>query len=520
MSVTRKTEVSPIDGTPVKRMFLSIISDYDLQTGLCELVDNALDLWMVGGRKKRLAITIKLDVERQLISVYDNAGGIKQDELHLLVAPGGSRNDPNAELIGIFGVGGKRASIALGERVEIKTRYHKEQTFELDITREWLESPDWELARYEIPDISQGTTQVEISHLRKPFSQQNIDELLTHFGETYAWFIERDCAIEVNGTAVGPLTFNHWAFPEGFPPHSAVFDADLGTEGAIAVDITAGLIWDRNAEQENYGVYVYCNHRLIIRALKTRDVGYFVTTEAGVPHSDASLCRAIVQLQGPAKLMPWNSSKSGINIGHPAFQQLRPALIRLVSHFSSLSRRLRHDWDKTVFPFRDGVVERIDSDDIKAGKRLNLPPLPRVNKAQADQLKTRNKKEIKDKPWTLGIVEAMAALKIITRQRLETKNRIALILLDSNLEIALKEYVVHQKTLFPPHQFTDAKIQQLFQKRNDVIDAVVQKTPIPTILLDKARHYYGLRNKLIHERATVDITNTDVENYQSTVEEI
>jgi sensor histidine kinase regulating citrate/malate metabolism len=111
MPTTRKTEVTPVDGTPVKRMFWSIISDYDLQTGLCELVDNALDLWTVGDRKKPLTIKVSLDVDRQLIAVRDNAGGIKRGELHLLIAPGGSRNDPDAELIGIFGVGASERAL-------------------------------------------------------------------------------------------------------------------------------------------------------------------------------------------------------------------------------------------------------------------------------------------------------------------------------------------------------------------------------------------------------------------------
>ncbi len=44
--VTFKTEVGLLDGTPEKRMFWSIIADYDLRTGMCELVDNAIDIWM------------------------------------------------------------------------------------------------------------------------------------------------------------------------------------------------------------------------------------------------------------------------------------------------------------------------------------------------------------------------------------------------------------------------------------------------------------------------------------------
>src|SRR5215216_1402612 len=99
--VTRKTEVGPLDGTPVKRMFWSIISDYDLKTGLCELVDNALDFWKSSARHPSLKIKIHLDPARQLISIIDNAGGVREDNLDLLITPGGSNNDPRAELIGI-----------------------------------------------------------------------------------------------------------------------------------------------------------------------------------------------------------------------------------------------------------------------------------------------------------------------------------------------------------------------------------------------------------------------------------
>jgi hypothetical protein len=123
-------------------------------------------------------------------------------------------------------------------------------------------------------------------------------------------------------------------------------------------------------------------------------------------------------------------------------------------------------------------------------------------------------------PWTLGLVEAIGAVDIIARQRLETKNRIALILLDSSFEIALKEFIVHRDDLFPRSQYNDAKIKQLFSNRNLVIDEISLRVSIPKGVLDRARHYYGLRNKMIHERATVDITETDVNNYRSAVQEV
>lgn len=519
--VTRKTEIESIDGTPKKRMFWSIISDYDLKTGVCELIDNAIDLWMIAKQQNDLCVQIFLDVDRQLISIKDNAGGVAHEDLWLLVAPGGSRNDPDAEIIGIFGVGSKRAGVALGEQVIVKTRHGPGQTFQIDITKDWLESPDWEIPAYEIPDIASGTTEVEISHLRKSFSATDVERMILHLGETYDWFLRlKGSWIEVNGNTVAPQSFGSWAFPPGFEPRSANFEMDFMSNDKIRVEITSGLIRDRLPDMDNYGVYFYCNHRLIVKELKTREVGYFITAEAGVPHPDASLCRVIVRLDGPAKLMPWNSSKSGINFDHLAFKKVRPTLIQLVSHFSSLSRRLKDDWDGKVFRYSTGKIQQVDPAEIDTGKRLILPPLPSVYKPRFEQLKARNKNQIHDQPWTLGLVEAVAAIEIIVRKKLETKNRIALILLDSNFEIALKEFVVHRTDLFPPAKFNDAAIKALFKDRRQVIAAVSQKVVIPKKLLDKVAHYYDLRNKLIHERATVDITDTDADNFQQTIEQI
>jgi hypothetical protein len=316
-----------------------------------------------------------------------------------------------------------------------------------------------------------------------------------------------------------PQVFDRWAYPQGFPPRSAAFKIKLGTE-EVSVTVTAGLITDRNPELENYGVYIYCNHRLIVKELRTRDVGYFVTAEAGVPHPDASLCRAIVHVQGPAKLMPWNSSKSGINPGHAIFQRLRPTLIQLVAYFSSLSRRLKNEWDEKVTSYTTGNIEQARTAEISPGRRLNLPELPRVNKPQVEHLKANNKKTLKDAPWTVGLIEAMAAVDVITRQRYDTRNRIALILLDSNFEIGLKEFIVHSPKLFPPHIYNDAKIAQIFSRRSDVIKEVSAHVTFSTTLLAKVQHYYGLRNKLIHERATVGITENDITNYRATIEQV
>jgi len=518
-TVTRKTEIELLNGTPEKRMFWSIVNDYDLQTGLTELVDNALDIWIGTKNRKPLKIELILDSDRQMVTLVDNAGGVPRENLRLLVAPGGSINSPEGESIGIFGVGSKRAVVAIAEHVSIKTHHSGDGSFQIDITREWLESSDWELPAYQIPEIDEGTTRIELSQLRKSINTSEDAVLRSHFGETYEWFLEiENCSIFVNDIKVEPQAFDRWAYPPDYPPRAATFQISPDGAGNINVDISAGLISDRSAELNNYGVYIYCNNRLIIKELKSREVGYYIVSEAGVPHPDASLCRAIVRLNGPAKLMPWTSTKTGINFGHAAFAQLRPTLIQLVSHFSSLSRRLKDDWNTNVFRHATGEVQQIPAADITSGKKLVLPPLPRVQKPYFEQLRANNKKQIEAKPWTLGLVEAVAAVDIIGRQRLTTANRIAMILLDSNFEIALKEFIVHRIDLFDPISYTDAKIAEIFKSRHKVIQTVTDKIPLRADLLERARHYYNVRNKLIHERATVGIASEDVENYRNVIQ--
>jgi hypothetical protein len=257
-----------------------------------------------------------------------------------------------------------------------------------------------------------------------------------------------------------------------------------------------------------------------VKELRERDVGYFISSEAGVPHPDASLCRVIVSLSGPAKLMPWTSNKSAINYDHEVFRDIRSHIVQLVSYYSKLSRRTKDDWPSKVFKFDRGEIEGLTPEDATPAGKLKLVPLPRVNKSNIDILRTKNASILKAEPWTLGLLEAMSAVDDMVRKKLHTKNRIALILLDSNFEIALKEFIVHRHDLFSPKTYNDIYISKLFKDRNDVIDEVAAKMPSIKLYVSQIKHYYLMRNKLIHERATVDIPEYDISNYRVIIETV
>lgn len=520
-SVTRKITLKTIDGTPKKRLFLSIISDYDLKTGLCELIDNALDLWIRNNKNPKITISVTLDYDRQFIQVSDDAGGVPEDQTELLIAPGASRNNMGEALIGIFGVGGKRAGVALGELVEIRTRYKKEKSLQIDLSAEWIESSSWEIDIYEIPPIAPSTTTVDITKVRQGFDKSDVEHIRQHLGETYSWFIKEGCSIVLNDSPIIPLHFDSWAHPPAHPPRIARFSIEPSSGKNLDVTITGGLILDRNPELDNYGVYFYCNNRLIVKDLKVRDVGYFVPSEAGVPHPDASLARVIVEFCGPAELMPWNSSKSGINFSHPAFLSIRQRIIDFSSYYTQVSRRLKSDWDGSILRYATGIVEEVDPGEASSTKKKILPKPPSTKSPnRIDILQKSNKKILQNEPWTIGLIEAMGMIDVISKQKFQTKNRTALILLDSNFEISLKEFIVHRKDLFPSYKYDNVKLAQLFGNRTNVIKEVTTHVPLPNTLLRKINHYYDLRNNLVHQRATVPVSDRDIEDYRIVVERV
>jgi len=520
--VSRKTFLKTVDGTPKKRFFLSIISDYGLKTGLCELVDNALDHWVARGSKPGLKVNIVLDPERQFIQVVDNAGGIPEDNVDLLISPGASGNELGAALIGIFGVGGKRAGVALGELVEIRTRHARDKSIQVDLTKDWVDNEDWSLDIHEIPDISPGTTTVDITKVRQSFDADDVEDIRRHLGETYAWFIDQGCEIKLNRGAIAATSFSHWAFPPDYCPRHVEFQIEPVSGEFLTVNITGGLIVDRDPEADNYGVYFICNHRLIVKELKVRDVGYFVPSEAGVPHPDASLSRVIVELSGPAELMPWTSSKSGINYTHPAFLAVRRRIIDFSSYYTQVSRRLKSDWDGEVFKHTKGTVEELDPVEAESTKKKILPKPPSTRQpTRYEQTVSSNRKVMDESPWIIGLVEAMGLVDIVSGQKkFTTRNRAALILLDSNFEIALKEFITHNKTLFPVSKFGPVELAKLFMNRTNVIAAVQAHVTIPQTLMKKINHYYDLRNNLIHQRATVAVTVDEVDDYRRVIEKV
>ncbi|WP_298912913.1 ATP-binding protein [uncultured Algimonas sp.] len=520
MTGVYKSEIDRIDSTPNKRLFWSIISDYNTLLALLELVDNAVDLATKNSSLSELRVSIDLDHQRQIVSITDNAGGVEHRDLGLLVTPGGSGHNPDEQVIGIFGVGSKRAGVALGEHIEIRTRKAEGPTLQIEVTKDWLLTDEWEVPVYQVDDIEASSTCITITRLRRILTDADIGYVREKLSETYAKYILQGVIIELNGTPIQSRQFSNWSYPPEHLPTKTEIELTDPEFGLVKTIITSGLIADRVPDKNNYGVYFYCNDRLIEKEHRSREVGYNNSQLAGVPHPDASLCRVIVEFNGAAGAMPWNSSKSQVMFDNYCLKKVQPTIIALCSRYSKVSRALKKTWNETVTPFCEGDVRSVKPEVLGSASQHIFPPLPRQRQNAFDRLLAQNAQLIDEEPWLRGLVEAMAFVDLVSRKRVSTNNRVALILLDSNFEIALKEFIVHRKDIFPKSEYDDVKLLNIFKNRSDVLLHVTNKICIPDELIVKAEHYYLLRNKLIHERTTAAITNTDVKDYRNVVAEM
>jgi anti-sigma regulatory factor (Ser/Thr protein kinase) len=514
-----KKRLKTLDATPPKEIYRSIIVDYDLKLGVSELVDNALDIWTQKGSNDQLDIQIELDTNQQKITIIDNAGGIGEDNLLNFISPGRTGNTAKEETIGIFGVGSKRAVVALAQEIKVSSRKGNGKTISLEFNDNWLIDESWDIEAYEVDNIPSKTTQIELLGLRSKLDDDEIERLKDHLSSTYALFLKNGkLKILVNKAEVEGVEYDSsWSFPPDYPPQKFNFRIPVEDQ-YIKIEILGGLLSEKESGGGESGVYFYCNQRLIARALKDYEVGYSKGYAGQPHHPGAALGRVIVKLQGQAQFMPWNSSKSAINYKHKVFEALRESIMDVLKYFVSLSRRTQGDWPNQVYKFDKGMIEvKTISTPSEVSNLYNIP-LPRQRKRYDEKLLEKNKTIGKRKPWTVGLYEAIGLVDfIISKKGFSQRNRFALIMLDSNLEIALKEYLVNESGIGM------SKFNSIVGNRTSVIAEVQNKLGATTIDSNdwqRINYYYLIRNNLVHQRTTAAVSDTEVIEFRELVEKV
>lgn len=511
------TYVEDIDARPSKRIFHTIIADYNLERSICELIDNALDIWIIRGRQRPLVINITLDTNRQNIILSDNGGGIERENMSVIVGPGQTFNVPGGQTIGFFGVGSKRAVVHLSTLTRISSRFDDGPTYRVEVDDAWIGDEDnWSLPLYEVDNIDESSTKIELIQLRTPLEVTDITRLRVHLEATYALFIQDpQINILLNTSVLSPFLFQNWCFPPNSKPVHVIGNIEDVSGEIIEIEVWGGLSSESSPTGGDYGFFFYCNDRLIGRGIKNPILG-FQKGQIGSPHPKISLTKVIVSLKGAAFCMPWNSSKSDLNYNHPILTSIREKLIDIGARYSKVCRGF--DWKQRFLQYTTGDFIEQTVVDFAQADTSYLPPTPRIRQTFSQQVSRGNRRIGRESPWTRGLYEGIIAVDFLFKKRaLHYKNRMCLILLDSTLEIAFKEYLVHGVS----RPYGARRIRETFEKpRNEIHDEMRPHLPLDDPTWARIQHYYLLRCNLIHQRATARIEDEDIEDYRAIVEQI
>ena len=509
-----KTQLKIIDVTPSKRIYLSIIADYHLSIAICELIDNAIDSWTFNKKTHPLDIDISLDYQQQSIKIIDNSGGIPEQDIKLIISPGESRNDEGSQSIGMFGVGSKRAVVALAQKVSITTRCNTDKTLAIEFDDNWIKDPNWDIPVYEVDSISSNSTIIQLDNLREAIKIEDETRLINHLGATFSVFISSaNFILKLNGKPITPINFESWSYPPSFEPKEYVGTIDINDE-LVSFEIIAGLTKQGDPAGGEYGVYFYCNDRLVARAYKGHELGYR-TGMAGQPHISLALARIIVRLKGSSQLMPWNSSKSEINTKSATFKALQQYLEKIVTNYSRASKSMADNWSTKVFPHQSGLITKVPINNLTSETNLYLVPIPRKRSLKyIDIIKTNNKLIASKKPWVKGTYEAIIAVDEISKLKIEQSNRIGLLILDSTLEIAFKDYLVNESGT----SYAAGRLATIMGNRSDVHKEIRNHVSFRKGTWEKVNYYYNLRCELVHKRVAATLTDDDLKSYRELVE--
>jgi len=97
-------------------------------------------------------------------------------------------------------------------------------------------------------------------------------------------------------------------------------------------------------------------------------------------------------------------------------------------------------------------------------------------------------------PWITGVIDGLTATRLILNTNIEGRNRLALILLDSTLEVSFKYYLTYVKRI---RGLPDSTLRY----REELHKIVKKHTNFSTDVWDAIDYFYERRSELYHEDA-------------------
>ena len=507
-----KSQVIKVNVTPKKRVLRSIARDLDLTRSVLELIDNSIDAWKTNNTGMKLVIDIHISKQDRKLTFKDNSGGVPMSSISQLFTLGDTGRSAREDSIGEFGVGLKRALFSLSKDFTLDARYPEENGFHCPVNvSKYLADDEWELVCEHGTKAPEGSTIIEFIDLNFEVSDKVERELRKAIAETYVDTLTNNGEIFVNSTAVNFNKFNQWTKFDGdhaeFSPKRVEMKIDVQGE-RIGVDITVGLM-ETFHQTGDYGFYIYCNDRLAIRDGKDTQLG-FNDYEFSYPHARFARFRCEVRINGRRDLMPWNSTKSGLNYDHEVMQAILPGLKKLASPYLKFCSKLASSGDLKV---TEKPMTSIPITTIKNPTAYfdQLPPIT----TRLHTKRTKKNPKGKVQSWKKSLKDVLQITdNIFNKKAPEHKNRVVILLLDSAAEVGMRAY------LRLVINTDDSRKEAGTRGFNELVKFVKSRSGNQNVESDtwtSIDQMHRIRDKLYHEFSDMTVEDSSIVSFKAAI---
>lgn len=349
-----------IEAAPTKDFFIEmLVKDIPLTRAIIDLVDNCVD----GALNLREngdfdGLWVRIEVEEDRFRIADNCGGIPVDMARHYAfrfgRPEGVQLTPRS--IGQFGVGMKRAFFKLGREFRVESTTETSHFVVEEDVDKWKKEAKWEFEfkeleedLTEIPSDQRGTTiAVTLLHesVSDSFRLDNFRTRLTlELEAAHQFSMNQGLAITLNGI---PLQIRHLELLHSDqlkPAHRERIFAEQ-SPSPVTVKIYAGI---SESKPSDAGWHLFCNGRMVLEADQTNTTGWGEGDGKVIPkyHNQFARFRGYTFFDSDdARLLPWNTTKTGVDADSPRFRAVRLEMIEVMRPVIDFLNKLDAEKDK------------------------------------------------------------------------------------------------------------------------------------------------------------------------------
>jgi len=519
--------IDNFDAIPKKNIIKALLSDTDKYTAILELIDNSYTSWLQKELSNPLNIIMEIDNKDQILKYIDNAGGMNIDDIKAFLRIGDTTAEEKHRGISLYGVGAKRSSFFLSDTFEVITRRNNEKTLKVTIPRDWLNENSWKYDIYGTDDIEPNSTILTFKEVKFSLDDTYVIELSKKISSSFRVIIGKNFSVSVNGKPIESPPEYEWAYLPWFKPSKHHYKVTVG-EMIADVTFTLGLL-NKSSQVGNYGFDIICNGRLIVENLRDPEIG-FREGELGKPHARLARFKGLIEFNGPVGIMPWNSTKTGLDYSKPLFKMIKERLIMYSKPYIRESNRQSVEGSSSSIPDVTEPIKEIDHGDIRNPKNdYTIPdkiPDKQIKKKQKgiqsshlpkfNRIITENKQVKKlidhDDIYRALFEGVYVPMKLIKISEFDYRNRFAFIIMDNTCELMLKKYLREKKKMNigdANNYFDKTEFKKLVEDARKQVNANKDDD-----IWERIKTFREQRNMLNHVYPELTVPDSIIEQYK------